>query len=264
MHIGMPCHIMMTNQARRLVQILESDERTKPQAESRAKSLVFDLWLQLAMELESHGGAGFIEAASEHLMNSEMAKLSPPLLDPLPKLTACGFLEKHESGGGWLCPIFQFYNRSLDKNYIPEDETNDYDGFKKRMEKLGLECLGQLQDIDPGCWLKENGERMTPGEMRSCLLLIKAIDSTLALGPRKSNEYDRGLVDAAARIVLKHDWKKVEMVLLRLEQKKHSTAIQRRTSWCLSNFEQLICAIAHPGGWDDWFRNLAGHVRGGR
>ena len=249
--VSWPSHLSATHAVKRLSAIMGGDD-------VRVKYILFILWENLAMALESSGAAGYISDADLFIMQNGCPV--PNLTD---KLIAAGLLQRQQ--GGAFCPMFSYYNSHLDASYLPDDATTSYATFKQSQDILTSAAYSVVEQLDPLAWLREDGTKMPPEALKECVLLIKTLDSILGLGRRAPAEFDVGLIAAASRLAARFPRDYIEVVLLRMFQKKGSAlGFPKRVSYILENFDVVASKVAPPNGYDKWLATHQGHVQEGR
>ena len=129
---------------------------------------------------------------------------------------------------------------------------------------MGSAAFKILEQIDPIAMLRETGQKLDMDFAKRCVMLVKTIDGILGLGNRKATEFDAPYMHAATRVLDKWPKEKVEVVLLRMFQKKNSLGLTKRTSWILDHFDEVVAKVAHPDGYDKWLTLRTGHVEEAR
>lgn len=253
MKVSWPSHICSMHQSKRLLAIVGGDW-------AKVRVIIFELWENLTWSLESTGAAGYLSDADAFIFAQNLCIPIPNLID---KLVASGWLERQR--GGAYCAVYSYYNKNLDASYLADDDTTSFGTFKASQEILTSAAYSVLEQADPLIWLNEDGTKRTPEAMRRCILLVKTLDSILGLGRRRPAEFDVGLVQSASRLCNAHPADYIEVVLLRLFQKKGTAlGFPKRTSYILENFEVVCSRVAPPDGFDRWLKARQGHVTEGR
>jgi hypothetical protein len=219
------------------------------------ESLILRLWIQFGLETESTGSSGFLSDASVHCFEKNIPF---EIQNVIEKLVACGLLKRVE--GGFRADMFVWYNQSLDVNFIDDNSGKaSYATFLDQQEIAGTESNSILAKLSPLCF-QEGTRKREAAEVRKIMMLIKTLDGIFGLPRRKPENYDPGIMDAAGRLLAKYPYHQIEIVLLRMWQKRGNLGIPKKTSWFLENFEEAQAKIAPPDGYTKWMSEKSGHT----
>lgn len=222
--------------------------------ESKAIVLFVKLMVHLGYEVESSGAAGFMSEEDDFIFQRTI----PFQCDqPMTLLTACGLLKKVP--GGWECPLFLYYNASLDPNWIPDDTDESWKTFRNGQAMMAKDAPSIAESLPAQSWYIDQA-RVTDDRMNKILMLVKTIDAILKTGKRSPSQFEPPLIQASNWVLTEYSDVEVSVILRRAfevsRRKNLPPGFNRSTIVFLEKWEDAVKLLMPADGYVKWQRKI--------
>jgi hypothetical protein len=163
----------------------------------------------------------------------------------------CGLLV--EETDRYVSYLFYEHNDHLSRYYTQSNvKAADMSAFKARKRRVNDLLSTSVKAVNPARFVDPDGKRIEEPEVKQIFMVIGMVDGILGRVERDEDDYGVGLITDTCRALRATGVKNMEIVLIRLMNRRFAPGTPRTTERFFEHFDTNLKRLEPDSGWGEW------------